>query len=106
MHNHFPVTSRNLSGTVTSSENSYLSRRKCAARESTRDCAQDSLDAVEIAKSTASGRSLANDRVAALRNIAFATKLFLLATRIATSTTSGGSRNADDRKEIQSRKHA
>lgn len=55
MPNHFPVTSHNLSGTVTSSENSYLSRRKrAAARELTTDRARDSLDAVEIAKSTAS----------------------------------------------------
>lgn len=106
MHNHFPATSRNLSGTVTSSENSYLPRRKRAARELTRDRTRDSLDAVEIAKSTDSGRSLAIDRVAALRNIAFATKLFPLATRIATSATSKGSGNAGDRKEIQSRKHA
>lgn len=76
------------------------------SRELTRDRARDSLDAVEIGKPTANGRSLAIDRVAALRNIAFATKLFPLSTYRATSPTSEGSENAGGRKEIQSRKHA
>lgn len=80
--NHFPVTSRrNLSGTVTYNENSYVPRLKTRGSnwlerwppEILRRCWKS------LSRLPESGRSLANDRrVAALRNIPFATKLFPL----------------------------
>lgn len=80
MRNHFPVTSRNLSGTITYSENSYFSRRKRAALElTTRDRARVSRKMLEIAQSIARAAvHLPTTRVAALRNIPFAAKLFPL----------------------------